>query len=137
MVSFRFCKTLGYFGDVPLGPHPRKLCFAFGPKTTGWQQPTLVNDQSFHDSPTTHSLTPSHFSAGKYRFKYSCQGGPFFFESFDGRLVSLRSQGGNGRSGVINSATQVVFPLPPEAVVSNQMRFSVLIYANRKFSCFL
>ena len=101
MVSFRFSKTRGYFGDVPLGPHPRKLCFAFGPKTTGWQQPTLANDQSFHNSSTTHSLTPSHFSAGKYRSKYSCQGGPFFFESFDSRLGSLRSQGGK-RSGVIN-----------------------------------
>ena len=39
----RFCKTVGYIKDVPKdGPYPKKLCFSFGDKTTGWQEPSAI-----------------------------------------------------------------------------------------------
>ena len=39
----RFCKTVGYIKDVPKdGPYPKKLCFSFGDKTSGWQEPCAM-----------------------------------------------------------------------------------------------
>ncbi|XP_071099942.1 ETS homologous factor-like [Haliotis cracherodii] len=36
--AMRFCRTAGYFGDVPKnGKFPKKLCFRFGPKAHDWK----------------------------------------------------------------------------------------------------
>lgn len=36
--AMRFCRSAGYFADVPKnGKFPKKLCFRFGPKASGWQ----------------------------------------------------------------------------------------------------
>lgn len=36
--AMRFCRTAGYFADVPKnGKFPKKLCFKFGPKAFGWR----------------------------------------------------------------------------------------------------
>uniref|UniRef100_A0A8W8MSU6 ETS-related transcription factor Elf-5 n=2 Tax=Magallana gigas TaxID=29159 RepID=A0A8W8MSU6_MAGGI len=35
--SLRYCRTLGYFADLPKNAgYPKKLCFKFGPKAHGW-----------------------------------------------------------------------------------------------------
>jgi hypothetical protein len=37
--AMRFCRSSEVFADVPReGNYPKKLCFRFGPKATGWQQ---------------------------------------------------------------------------------------------------
>ncbi len=48
---YRFCKTVGYIKDVPkCGSYPKKLCYSFGDKTTGWR----LNSSSHGDNPNYH-----------------------------------------------------------------------------------